>query len=150
MQIVVPEPQMAFRRNPDPGRQAVTWLATAFVVVVGAASCAFIILGVVDQPTKPLLVWGSLFGGILLFLASLAIPQDKHVAKTWIRFWLASRDKTDPTKVFRVGKKRSTVPTSVGTNQPPTLDAIREAAEQGASVAWVPHGPPPDRSNGHK
>ena len=96
---------MTFKRNSDPGRQAVTWLATAFVVVVGAASCAFIILGVVDQPTRPLLVWGSLFGGIVLFLASLAIPRDTQIAKGWIRFWLASRDKTDPTQVYRVGKK---------------------------------------------
>lgn len=136
---------MAFRRNSEPGRQAVTWLATAFVVVVGAASCAFIILGVVDQPTKPLLVWGSLFGGIVLFLTSLAIPRDTQIAKNWIRFWLASRDKTDPNKVYRVGKKRITAETPLGTNQPPTLESIREAAEQGASVRWVPHGSSPER-----
>ncbi|MEK6259531.1 MAG: hypothetical protein AABP62_13015 [Planctomycetota bacterium] len=135
---------MAIRRNPEPGRQAVTWLATAFVVVVGAASCAFIILGVVDQPTRPLLVWGSLFGGIVLFLASLAIPRDTQIAKSWIRFWLASRDKTDPNKVYRVGKKRSSAEIPLGTNQPPTLESVREAAEQGASVRWVPHGSSPE------
>ncbi|MBC8115335.1 MAG: hypothetical protein H7062_13210 [Candidatus Saccharimonas sp.] len=135
---------MAIRRNPEPGRQAVTWLATAFVVVVGAASCAFIILGVVDQPTRPLLVWGSLFGGIVLFLASLAIPRDTQTAKSWIRFWLASRDKTDPNKVYRVGKKRSSAEMPLGTNQPPTLESVREAAEQGASVRWVPHGSSPE------
>jgi len=134
---------MAFRRNPEPGRQAVTWLATAFVVVVGAASCAFIILGVVDQPTRPLLVWGSLFGGIVLFLASLAIPRETQIAKSWIRFWLASREKTDPSQVYRVGKKRSSAEMPLGTNQPPTLESVREAAEQGASVRWVPHGSSP-------
>ena len=135
---------MAFRRNPDPGRQAVTWLATAFVVVAGAASCAFIILGVVDQPARPLLVWGSLFGGIVLFLISLAVPRDTQIAKGWIRFWLASRDKTDPNQVYRIGKKRSSAEVPLGTNQPPTLDSVREAAEQGASVRWVPHGSSPE------
>lgn len=135
---------MAFRRNPDPGRQAVTWLATAFVVVAGAAACAFIILGVVDQPTKPLLVWGSLFGGIVLFLISLAVPRDTQIAKSWIRFWLASRDKTDPNQVYRVAKKRSSAEVPLGTNQPPTLESVREAAEQGESVRWVPHGSSPE------
>lgn len=135
---------MAFRRNPEPGRQAVTWLATAFVVVVGAAACAFIILGVSDQPTGPLILWGAVFGGIVLLLFSMAMPQHKQIAKTWIRFWLASRDKTDPRKVFRVGKKRRTIEQPLGTNQPPTLESVREAAEQGASVRWVPHGSAPN------
>ena len=135
---------MTFKRNSDPGRQAVTWLATAFVVVVGAASCAFIILGVVDQPTRPLLVWGSLFGGIVLFLASLAIPRDTQIAKGWIRFWLASRDKTDPTQVYRVGKKPGPGTMPLGGNVPPTLESVREAAEQGESVRWVPHGSSPN------
>jgi len=136
---------MAFRRDPEAGRQAVTWLASAFVVVVGAASCAFIILGVVDQPTKPLLVWGALFGGIVLFLISMAVPRDTKIAKGWIRFWLASRDKTDPNKVYRFAKKRPAAEGTLGNNQPPTLESIREAADQGASVQWVPHGPPPER-----
>ena len=136
---------MAFKRDPEAGRQAVTWLASAFVVVVGAASCAFIILGVVDQPTRPLLVWGALFGGIVLFLISMAVPRDTKIAKGWIRFWLASRDKTDPNKVYRFAKKRPSAEGSLGNNQPPTLESIREAADQGASVQWVPHGPPPER-----
>ena len=136
---------MAFKRDPEAGRQAVTWLASAFVVVVGAASCAFIILGVVDQPTRPLLVWGGLFGGIVLFLISMAVPRDTKIAKGWIRFWLASRDKTDPNKVYRFAKKRPTAESPLGSNQPPTLESIREAADQGASVQWVPHGSPPER-----
>ena len=135
---------MAFRRNPELGRQAVTWLVTAFVVVAGAASCAFIIVAVVDQPTKPLLVWGSLFGGILLFLVSLAVPRDTQISKRWIRFWLAARDKTDPNQVYRVAKKRSSDEMPLGTNQPPTLESVREAAEQGESVRWVPHGSSPE------
>lgn len=135
---------MAIRRNPEPGRQAVTWLVTAFVVVVGAASCAFIIVAVVDQPTRPLLIGASLFGGVILMLGLMAVPRDKQIAKSWIRFWLASRDKTDPNQVYRVGKKRRSTEMPLGTNQPPTLESVREAAEQGASVRWVPHGSSPE------
>lgn len=136
---------MAFKRNSESGRQAVTWLATAFVVVIGAASCAFIVLGAVDRPTGPLLVWGGLFGGIVFLLASLAIPRNTQQGKSWFRLWLSSRDKTDPTQVYRVGKKRSPATMPLGGNEPPTLESVREAAEQGASVRWVPHGNPSDR-----
>ena len=136
---------MAFRRNSEPGRLAVTWLVTAFVVVAGAASCAFIIVAVADRPTKPLLIGASLFGGVVLMLGLMAVPREKQIAKNWIRFWLASRDKTDPNKVYRVGKKRSSAEMPLGANQPPTLDSVREAAEQAASVQWVPHGPPQER-----
>ena len=135
---------MAFRRNSEPGRQAATWLVTAFVVVAGAASCAFIIMAVVDRPTRPLLIGAGLFGGLVLVLGLMAVPRDTQIAKSWIRFWLASRDKTDPNQVFRVGKKRNSADTPLGTNQPPTLESVREAAEQGASVRWVPHGSSPD------
>lgn len=134
---------MPFKRNPEAGRQAVLWLATAVVVVIGAASCAFIILGAADSPTKPLLVWGGLFGGVALFLGSLAVSRDGKKGKSWLRMLLASRDKTDPTQVYRVSKKRAATP--LGTNGPPTLESVREAAEQGASVRWVPHGSAPER-----
>ena len=138
------ERPMAFQRNSEFGRLAVTWLVTAFVVVVGAASCAFIIVAVVDRPTKPLLIGASLFGGVVLMLGLMAVPREKQLAKRWIRFWLAARDKTDPNQVYRVAKKRSSAEVPLGTNQPPTLESVREAAEQGESVRWVPHGSSPE------
>lgn len=134
---------MPFKRNPETARQAVVWLVTAVVVVIGAAACAFIILGSVDSPTKPMIVWGSLFGGVVVVLGSLAIPRDGQKGKSWLGLWLSARDKTDPTQVYRVTKKQPAVP--LGTNEPPTLESVRDAAEQGASVRWVPHGSAPER-----
>ena len=135
---------MVIRRNPEPGRQAVLWLATAFVILIGAAACAFVILVTVEQPSRHFLVWGGLFGGVILILVFMSVPRDKHQAKLWLGILLATRDRTDPTRVFRVGRKRTATPPQFGTNAPPTLDSVREAAEQ--NVTWVPHGPPPNRS----
>lgn len=136
---------MAFKRDPDAGRQAVVWLATAFVVVIGAASTALIILGVSEQPTTPLIVWGSLFGGMGLFLGYLAIPKEGGKGKNWLQMLMSSRDKTDTTQIYRIARKRAEM--KPGTNGPPTLESVREAAEQGASVRWVPHGSVPDRTS---
>lgn len=135
---------MVIRRNPEPGRQAVLWLATAFVVLIGAAACAFIILAAVERPSRHLLIWGGLFGGVILLLTLLSVRGDKQAARRWIGLWLASRDRTNPLQAFRVGRKRSVTPTQFGTNAPPTLDSVKDAAEQ--NVSWVPHGPPPKRS----
>lgn len=46
------------RRNSESGRQAVIWLATAIVVVIGAAATAFVIFAGTDQIEQPLIVWG--------------------------------------------------------------------------------------------
>ncbi|MCX7395436.1 MAG: hypothetical protein NTW75_15080 [Planctomycetales bacterium] len=130
---------MVFRRNPEPGRQAATWLATAFVLVAGAGSCAFTIFLAVENPTKPLVVCACLFGGIILLLVSLWVPKEHNIARTWFHFWIASHDQTDPSKVLRLRRKKTAAPRS-GLNQPPTLESVREAAEQANSVYWVPHG----------
>ncbi len=134
---------MDIRRNPEPGRQAVLWLATAFVILIGAAACAFIIVVAVENPSQHLVIWGAMFGGLVVLLLSMAVPRDKHSATRWLRFLLSARDRTDPRHVLRIGRKRKSAKEEFGTNSPPTLDSVRDAAEQ--NVSWVPHGPPPDR-----
>lgn len=133
---------MDIRRNPEPGRQAVLWLATAIVILIGAAGCAFIILAAVEQPSQNLLVLAAVFGGLIVFLGLMAIPGGSHRSNRWMFFWL-TRNRTNPRNVLRIGRKRNTSKTEFGTNSPPTLESIREASEQ--NVSWVPHGPPPDR-----
>ena len=134
---------MAIRRNPEPGRQAVLWLATAFVILIGAAACAMIIVVAVEHPSLPLVICGAIFCGLVMLLVSMAVPRDKHSATRWLRFILSARDKTDPQHVLRIGRKRKSAQGEYGTNSPPTLDSVREASEQ--NVSWVPHGRPPDR-----
>lgn len=132
---------MTLRRNSELGRQAVVWLATAFVILIGAAACAFIILASVEQPSQPFLVWGATFGGLVAVFGFLAMPGDKRQGNGWLRLWLASK-RTAP-HVVRIGRKKA-APTQFGNNAPPTLESVREASEQ--NVTWVPRSLPPNRS----
>jgi len=133
------ESTMPFRRNPEPGRIATIFFATAFVIVAGAASCVFIIVTSVQKLTLPLLAWGALFTGVILLLLAIVFPRNNDSSRRKFQFWLSSQDRTDPTKAYRVGKRRSSEPLAYGTNKPPTAESVREAADQGAAVYWVPH-----------
>ena len=135
---------MDIRRDPDSGRQAVLWLATAFVILIGAAACGFIILAAVDQPSQPLLVLGSIFGGIVVVLIMTAFRREGGGGSSrWMLSWLI-RERAHPKHVLRIGRKRPKADTEFGTNAPPTLDSVRETAE--LNVRWAPKGPAPDRT----
>jgi hypothetical protein len=133
---------MSIRRNPDLGRQAVLWLATAFVILRGAAACGFIVLAAVEQPSGPLLLVGAIFGGIVTLCLAVAFQRDTQGSGRWMLSWL-TRHRTNPRHVLRIGRKSLDVRTDYGTNSPPTLDSVRKAAEQ--NVTWVAHGTPQDR-----
>lgn len=137
---------MSIRRDPETGRQAVLWLATAFVILIGAAACGFIVLAAVEQPSGPLLVAGAIFGGFATLLVAAALRRDTQGSGRWMLSWL-TRHRANPRHVLRIGRKRPRSTGNYGTNSPPTLDSVREAAEQ--NVSWVPHGPPPDRPRPH-
>lgn len=135
---------MAIRRNPEPGRQAVLWLATAVVMLIGAAGCAFIILAAVENPAFHLSLWGGLFTGVVVIMVWSSIPSDRNFSKRWLRFWLATRDRSDNRHVLRVGRKQKPPKIEFGNNAPPSVDSVRDAAE--LNVSWVPHGSPTGRS----
>lgn len=132
---------MPIRRDPELGRQAVLWLATAFVVLIGAGACAFIIVVSVEDPSQAFLFWGAVFGGLVVILISAALSREKTPGNGKLRLWFLAR--RTPKTVLRIGRKRSSEKQAFGTNAPPTLDSVREASEQ--IVTWVPHGSPPDR-----
>jgi hypothetical protein len=135
--------QMTIRRNPEPGRQAVLWLATAFVILIGAAACAFIIVVAVEHPSRHLMILGAIFGAVVVLLISMAVSGERRVGGGMLRLWFAARDRTKPGNVLRIGRKRRSERSDYGTNPPPTVESVREASDQ--NVSWVPHGPPPDR-----
>lgn len=139
---------MPFRRDPVSGRQAVTWLATAFVLLIGAVATAITLLAVSDRAGwQDWTVWAVLFGAIVLMLWALSGASDKGAASARY-FWLRVRNRTDPLTLYKPTFKRpSGDGRPLGSNAPPTLDSLREAAETG--VQWVPHSQPertrPDR-----
>lgn len=134
---------MQIRRNPDGGRQAVTLLATAFVLLLGAVTTAFALVAIAESAGwREWAVWGGTFAGLALLLWSFTWKSESGRG----RFWLAlfrGRSQPDPAALYRPRRKRSAPGEPVGTNQPPTVESVRQAAAD--SVQWVPHGAPPDR-----
>uniref|UniRef100_A0A7C2JZ14 Uncharacterized protein n=1 Tax=Schlesneria paludicola TaxID=360056 RepID=A0A7C2JZ14_9PLAN len=131
---------MPIRRNPDTGKQAVTWLATAFVFLVGAIATALTLLSMAERAGwQDWTVWAGLFGGAVLMLWALSGSGEKGPANARF-FWVRVRSRTDPLTVYKPKRRRSSDGRPLGSNQPPTLESVREAAE--SSVQWVPHSQP--------
>ncbi|MBI1347346.1 hypothetical protein GC163_13790 [bacterium] len=136
--------EVAFRRNPQQERQAVTLLATAFVVVAGASATAFMVLAVAEQATwTHWLVWGLLFGSVVALIVSMLQPREKQISWNKLGFLWGARDQTDPLATYKFRRRRSSNSGPTGTNVPPTLESVRESAE--SVVRWVPRGPAPER-----
>lgn len=135
---------MKIRRDSDAGRHAVSLLATALVILFGAVATAFMVVTMTERATwKDWVAWGSLFGGVALLIWNLHTPADKQSGWKSLSFWLSMRDRTDPLAGYTFRRRKPAVEGRLGTNQPPTLESLRESSE--AAVKWVPHGPPPER-----
>jgi hypothetical protein len=132
---------MTIRRNPDTGRQAVTWLATAFVFLVGLIATAITLLAMAEQTGwQDWTVWAVLFGGVLMMLWALSGTGTKGVADARY-FWVRVRHRADPLRDYKPRLRRNGGDgRPLGSNQPPTLDSVRETAAE--SVRWVPHSQP--------
>jgi hypothetical protein len=135
---------MGIQRHPESGRRAVALLATAFVVLIGAVLTAFVVLSFSDQGGwLPWVVWSALFSGVIVLLWSISDKPDGSVAGMKL-LWFRTRAKVDPLTLYKFRKRRRRNDRPLGSNEPPTLDSVREAADIG-SAQWVPHGPPPER-----
>jgi hypothetical protein len=135
---------MVLRRNPETGRRAVALLATTFVVFIGALLTAFVVLSFSEQGGwQPWVVWSALFLSVVLLLWALTDKREGQVSRLRL-FWDRARAKTDPLSLYKFRKRRHAPDRPLGSNQPPTLESVRESTE-GSSVRWVPHGPQPQR-----
>lgn len=136
---------VSLRRNSDSGRRAATLLATVFILALGAASTAFMLASMADQPTwRSWAVWGALFGGAAWFLLRLDRPTRKGLGWQTLTFWLQTRDRTNPLETYRFRRRPPETQPRYGTNEPPTLESLQDADQ--SFVKWVPKGPPPERS----
>lgn len=133
---------MAFQRDPDAGRKATAWLAVGFTLTCGTGVCSFIILAFAENPRQAFYVLGSLLLGIVLMLWGMSGTRDRHEARDWLAFWRRSHEPADPAALYQPRKRRRKK-APLGSNQPPTLESVREITETHAR--WVPHGPAPQR-----
>lgn len=124
------------------GRKAASWMATCFVVVGGLTACVVMAVLFFEEPLVPLSWIG---GGMATVGALLWMLRDRSESSgdlgllAWV---LRGRDAGVSRSVVRVAKKREERPVEYGTNLPPSVEKIREAAD--GRKTWVP---PDARSN---
>lgn len=126
------------RRNSESGRMAVSWLATAFVIVVGAAASAFVIIAGTDQIQWPMVIWGLSISGLVFILISLSVRWDRPISR--LQTWLLAQNRNDPTDDYRAARRSIRIREEMGNNQPPSIESVRDAANHGG--AWVPRSTP--------
>ena len=122
------------RRNSESGRLAVIWLATSFVIVIGAAASAFVIFAGTEQMQWPMIVWGLAITGLIVTLILLSMRWDQPMGR--LQTWLLAQNRNDPTDDYRAARRRIRSREIMGTNEPPSIESVRDAADHGG--AWVP------------
>jgi hypothetical protein len=122
------------RRNSESGRQAVIWLATAIVVVIGAAATAVVIFAGTDQIEQPLIVWATSFSGLIFVLFCMNFRWDRPIGR--LQLWLSAQDRNDPTDADRAARRQAQTREKFGSNAPPSVETVRDASDHGG--AWVP------------
>ncbi len=133
---------MAFR-NSDSGRKATAWLAVAFTLMAGVLVCSFIILSFAENPRQAFLVLGGILIGIVLMLWGMTGTRDRTEHRSWLEFWRSTQEPPDPADLYQPRRRGRSKGGTLGSNQPPTLESVREIAEMNAR--WVPHGQNPRR-----
>ena len=118
----------------DYGRQAVIWLATTIVIVLGASSTAFVVLFATENNTVPLIVWGGCFAAIVLVLLIVNISWEEPVNQ--LKFWLSYQKRGNAEDEYSAARRRIHAREKYGTNEPPSVESVRDAANHGG--AWVP------------
>jgi hypothetical protein len=126
-------------RDPQSGRDAVSLLATVVVFVMGFIACGGVIMVSMDKPGAPL---GGLAAFMLivfwLLMRLRAGAAEAGVGFSDVILWMQSRDRTDPTQLYKPRRKRTADSIPLGENRPPTVEDIR--ALQDYNVRWVPKG----------
>ena len=122
------------RRNSDSGRMAVAWLATAFVIVIGAAASIFVIVFATEERKGPLIVSAIALSSLVMILVSLSVRRDNPVNR--LHLWFSAQNRSDPTDDYRAARRRIKDREQLGQNEPPTVETVRDAATHGN--AWAP------------
>ena len=122
------------RRKSDSGRQAIAWLATVIVVVIGAAATGVVIVAGAERQIEPWLVWGICFSFIIVTMVLWNVRWEEPLNQ--LKFWLSYREIEDPTDGYSAARRSIETREKFGSQKPPTLESVRDAAEHGG--AWVP------------
>ncbi len=122
--------------NNELGREAVSALATATVMIGGIMALVFVIVVGTDQPGPYLaeVAVGVVMLIVLLFLARSQPANPDEKRRPW---WKIFRRRTEPPEPQIVLKRRDDPADATGGNQPPTAEQLRDIKDYGST--WVPN-----------
>jgi len=124
--------------NKDNGREAVAWLATGAVCFLGILFSGLIILMFANEPTKPVLIVSGLFLGLAILLYLLR-EKPKEAIHAQEEKWLGIFRKPKAITLYKLTRHRKPKIVQFGTNEPPTVEQIREIKEVSDGMKnWVP------------
>lgn len=124
---------MSSRRN-ETAERAVMVLATAWVLLCGAAASAFLILNGSSTPTQTLLTFGGCAagGGIVLWLLR---DRQPGMPRASIFSWF--RRKKEQTSHYKLALRKTARDPHEPPPAPPTAERVRQLKEEGLGT-WVP------------
>src|SRR5712691_2830700 len=122
----------------DGGREAVSWLATGFVFLLGILFCGFIVLAFANEPKIPILVLSGVFLTLAVLLWLFREKPRKTIEEHEAR-WFGIFSKPKITISLKLTRHKKPKIVQFGTNQPPTVEGIREIRELTDGMKnWVP------------
>lgn len=131
--------------NRDGGRDAVSWLATGFVCLLGIVFCGFVVLAFANEPRKPVMVLVGVFLS-LAFLMWLLREKPKEVIAEKEAKWFGIFAKPKVVSKLRLTRRKKPKIVAFGTNEPPDAQRIREIKELTDGMKnWVPPKTDPDQ-----
>ena len=130
--------------NRDGGRDAVSWLATGFVFLLGILFCGFIILVYANEPRKPVMVLAGVFLSLALMMWLLREKPKEAIAEQEAK-WFGIFAKPKVVSTLKLTRRKKPKIVEFGTNVPPDAQRIREIKEVSDGMKnWVPPKTDPD------
>jgi len=117
------------------GDQAAAWLATVFTLAGGLFACIFLVITSGEHPGRPMLI---AIGLIILLLLTLWLLREKppEAQQQSLKIWFWWKKKETDCYEYKPRPRKRSRNSDYGTQSPPTLDSIREQADE--QRTWVP------------
>lgn len=129
---------MSLKPSRDRGRASAALFATAYILVIGLGACLFIVFAAADQATATKMAALSLaVASTIWFLFWLLRDRRSNQSSLTNIVWLGRKERRSNDFDYkpRLRKRRRSRETT-GTNQPPTVERIRELSDN--VKTWVP------------
>jgi hypothetical protein len=124
--------------NRDGGRDAVSWLATGVVCLMGIVFCVFVVLAFANEPQKPVMLLAGIFLSLAMLMWLLREKPKEAIAEKEAK-WFGIFAKPKVVSKLKITRRKKPKIVQFGTNEPPDAERIREIKEVTDGMKnWVP------------